>query len=197
MSAPAPAGVSELLAAGDDRAPRTRRWVWLVAALAVVAALVAWADGAQRGREFEAVVDRTAQGAQLARWADGLVGSTVQYASPLLISTRVPADVRAGLGDLVSQSAGRGAADLRQARTALAETTVLPWHSALRQARDAAVAYLDARLAFLDAVAADHAALGTRRDFTATYDAAVDALRAAAPTPADAAAVAARLGDSP
>jgi hypothetical protein len=65
----------------------------------------------------------------------------------------VPDRVRAGLQQLVADSAASQVGGMEQERTSALHVSVLPWHRSLREAKAALVTYLAARVAFLRAVA--------------------------------------------
>lgn len=151
-------GREELLEHGSAEPPR--RWsLRRRLVVAAVVGLLALAVGADRWVDADEV--RTARAnlaaaEQAADHADGLLQSTFQYSSPLIVSTRASDEVRAGLRALVRQAAADGAAELRAVRTSVAGTRVLPWHTDVRRSREATLAFLDAKIAFLAAGASDY-----------------------------------------
>ena len=74
----------------------------------------------------------------------------IEYVSPLLHAARTPADVRAGLQQLVQGSATRAAVSLRAAASAVAAIPMWSWHSDQVAAREAYVADLRARAVYYD-----------------------------------------------
>jgi len=76
--------------------------------------------------------------------------STRQYTLPLLVSSS-SATVRAGLAKLIDDEAARQARKLQQARDAVRDTTILPWHHDVWDRKKAAVAAIDVQIAALDA----------------------------------------------
>jgi hypothetical protein len=108
-------------------------------------------DRDSRHHEFKALLAATVNGQATAAHADATLESTRQYTMPLLGSAQ--ASVRAGLLQLIDQSASQGVAQVRATRAAVASTSVLPWHTALHKAKSAELAYLDEWTAYLDAVA--------------------------------------------
>jgi hypothetical protein len=108
-------------------------------------------DRDSRHHEFKALLGATINGQATAAHADATLESTRQYTMPLLGSAQ--ANVRAGLEQLIDQSATQGVAQVRATRAAVASTSVLPWHTALHKAKAAELAYLDEWAAYLDAVA--------------------------------------------
>ena len=130
-----------------------------LAALLVLAALLLGGDRVLLSREVDHVLERAASGRARLAYADGRVTAAVRYSSPALVSPQVAPRVRESLQDLVRQAAAERVGDVRRERQAAAGVRVLPWHTAQREARDRWVAYLDARLARLQAIAADFDAL--------------------------------------
>jgi hypothetical protein len=172
---------------GDDRgvarwARRRRRWPTVVVVVALVVVVGGgWLDRVERQHEFAALLANAANGQATAVYAAAQTDSTRQYAMPLLV-TSSSLTVRVGLEQLVDQSAAKGAADVRTTRHAVANLTVLPWHTSLRRARAANLAYLDTWTAYLDSVShgGDLGALPTQRLATQLETVAA-ALRSAAP----------------
>jgi hypothetical protein len=141
-----------LITGGRERRRRVPRF--LVPALVVVVLIVYGAvtlDRDTRHNEFKALLATTVNGQATAAHADATLESTRQYTMPLLGSAQ--ANVRAGLLQLIDQSASEGVAQVRATRAAVASTSVLPWHFALHKAKAAELAYLDEWTAYLDAVA--------------------------------------------
>jgi hypothetical protein len=170
-----------LITGGRESRRRVPRFV--VPVLCVVVAIafgVVTLDRNSRHQEFKALLGATINGQATAAHADATLESTRQYTMPLLGSAQP--NVRAGLQELIDQSASQGVAQVRATRAAVASTSVLPWHTALHKAKAAELAYLDEWTAYLDAVA--HGA-DTGTIPTAVLDAkqtgAAAALRDAAP----------------
>jgi hypothetical protein len=118
--------------------------------IAVVFAAAA-GDRALRHREFLSLSSASSDAQATATHADAQMLSTRQYTMPLL--TSAPAKVRAGLEQLIAQSAGQGVTAVMATRAKVASTSVLPWHPALRKAKKAELAYLDSWTAYLQSVA--------------------------------------------
>ena len=137
-------------------------------------------DRDSRRGEFKALLGATINGQATAAHADATLESTRQYTMPLLGSAQPT--VRAGLQQLIDQSASQGVAQVRATRAAVASTSVLPWHGALHKAKAAELAYLDEWTAYLDAVAhgADTGTIPTTV-LQAKQTGAAAALRGAAP----------------
>ncbi len=172
-------GPTEVLAHGRERT--SWRWTRRHRAVAAVVALLVLALSADRWVHADEV--RTARAdlvaaKQTADHADGLVQSTFDYTTPLIVSTRAPDEVRAGLRALVMQAAGQGAEELRGVRARVASTPVLPWHRDVVRSRQATLAYLDAKIAFLAAGSRDYSALNVQPPEIA---AALDRARALSP----------------
>ena len=144
-------------AEGRSRVPQ---FVALVVGLAVVVVFAAaTGDRALRHREFRSLSSASTDAQATATHADAQMLSTRQYTMPLLGSA--PANVRAGLEQLIAQSAGQGVTAVRSTRAKVASTSVLPWHPALRKAKKAELAYLDSWTAYLESVASN-GDVGTR-----------------------------------
>ncbi len=169
--------------AGESRS-RVPRLAWIAFCVAIVVAVVAGiannADRGSRHREFNTLLGATVDGQATAVHADELVESTRSYTMPLLGSAQP--NVRAGLQQLIAQSATEGATEVRASRAKVASTSVLPWHSSLHRAKAAELRYLDAWAAYLDSVAqgGDTGAIPTAALATKRTDASA-ALRNAAP----------------
>ena len=151
-------GRAELLEHGSAEPHRRwsrRRWLALVVVVTLVA-LTTVADRWVHTREVRVARANLALAQLTADHADGLIQSTFQYSSPLIVSTRASDEVRAGLRALVMQAASDGAAELRAVRTSVAATRALPWDRDVVQSREATLAFLDAKIAFLAAGANDY-----------------------------------------
>jgi hypothetical protein len=140
--------------AGESRS-RVPRLLWIAFCVAVVLAVVATVartqDRDSQHREFNSLLSATINGQATAQHADALVESTRQYTMPLLGSAQP--NVRAGLEQLIAQSAREGASEVEATRAKVASTSVLPWHRALHQAKAAELSYLDTWSAYLTSVA--------------------------------------------
>jgi hypothetical protein len=157
----ASAGPAELLEHGPVGPPRPwsrRRWLAVAAAVALLAIAIATDRWVHAG-EVRSARANLAAAEQAADHADGLLQSTFQYSSPLIVSTRASDSVRSALRALVMQAAADGAAELRAVRTSVAGTSVLPWHSDVWRSREATLAFLDAKIAFLAAGSRDYSRL--------------------------------------
>jgi hypothetical protein len=136
--------------------PENRNRVPQFVALAVVVVVAvvfaaAAGDRALRHREFVSLSSAANDAQATATHADAQMLSTRQYTMPLLGSA--PANVRAGLEQLIAQSASQGVTAVRATRAKVASTPVLPWHPALRKAKKAELAYLDSWTNYLEGVA--------------------------------------------
>lgn len=134
---------------GRRRLPRFL--VPVLCAVVLIAYGAVTLDRDSRHKEFKALLGATINGQATAAHADAMLESTRQYTMPLLGSAQP--NVRAGLQQLIDQSASQGVAQVRATRAAVASTSVLPWHVALHKAKAAELAYLDEWTAYLDAVA--------------------------------------------
>jgi hypothetical protein len=148
-----PAEHIDVLSTGptEDRSRVPQGIALIVGVVVVVAFAAAAGDRALRHREFISLSSAANDAQTTATHADAQMLSTRQYTMPLLGSA--PANVRAGLEQLIAQSAGQGATAVRATRAKLASTSVLPWHPALRKAKKAELAYLDSWTAYLESVA--------------------------------------------
>jgi hypothetical protein len=141
-----------LITGGRERRRRLPRFVVpALCAVVLIAFGAAALDRDSRHHEFNALLGATINGQETATHADATLESTRQYTMPLLGSAQP--SVRAGLEQLIDQSASQGVAQVRETRAAVAATSVLPWHTALHKAKTAELAYLDEWTAYLDAVA--------------------------------------------
>ena len=146
LSGPGPGDV-----VGDDRP--ARRWpaVTLVALLLVGVAGVQ-ADGRFAGRELDTLLERAQSGLSTVAYTERRIQGTVGYFSPALVSPTVEQSVRDSLQGIVREEAAGQVEAVRRQRDAAAGVRVLPWHGDERAARDELVAYLDGRIAYLQAV---------------------------------------------
>jgi len=164
-----------------EHARRAPKLIAIVVSLLVVAGFVGVdADRSLRHHEFTSLVATSIDGRATAQHAEALVESTRAYTMPLLGSAQP--DVRAGLAQLIANSASQGVVALRAARAKVASTVVLPWHGSLRQAKADELRYLDAWAAYLDTMARGGiAATGALAALDADFVTSASALRAAAP----------------
>jgi hypothetical protein len=170
-----------LITGGSESRRRLPRFlVPVLCAVVLIAYGAVTLDRNSRHHEFKALLSATISGQATAAHADATLESTRQYTMPLLGSAQP--NVRAGLEQLIDQSASQGVAQVRATRAAVASTSVLPWHTALHKAKAAELAYLDEWTAYLDAVArgADTGTIPTTVLQAKQTDAAA-ALRDAAP----------------
>ena len=127
-------------------------------AVVVAAGLVATNAYAER-RELDGLLARVADAQEAIAYSNRRIEATVDYTRPLLFGANAPARVRAGLQQLVADSAAGEVSSIEQQRDRAAEVRVLRWHGALRRARAALVAYLDGRVAYLRDIAGGSRAL--------------------------------------
>ena len=176
----------EVLSYGGTR-PARRGVRVTIAALAVLMVLLAGSDQWLRHREFLTLLTGVESGQSAVTYADGRVRSMVQYTYPLVISIRTSPEVREGLRRLVQDAAAERVPALRERRNAVARLSILPWHTAQRRALTAYVAYLDARVAYLEAIADRFGQLFVAHpELQRRMAVARAALLAAAPWPGDA-----------
>jgi hypothetical protein len=174
-------GADVVSAGSPDRQPRSYRGLGIVVGLLVVAWLSSMAaDRAVRHHEFTTLVSRDVDSEATAAHADGVVRSTRSYTMPLLTSSTP--EVRNGLAKVIAESAAQGVTELRNERAAVAATTVLPWHSAMRAAKRAELSYLDSWTAYLQTIVSGNAFDGVpTQSLEASRQAALASLREAAP----------------
>jgi hypothetical protein len=132
--------------------------VLLVVALVLGVALVA-ANTLATHRELDALLTRVVDAQAEVAYSNHRIAATVDYTLPLLFRAALEPRVRAGLQQLVEDSAAGQVDGVRQQRDQAARTGVLPWHHDVRLARAALVRYLDARVAYVKSVAADQETL--------------------------------------
>jgi hypothetical protein len=112
-------------------------------------------NAAVEHRELDRLLARVVDAQDAVAYSNHRVAAMVDYTRPLLFGANVPAGVRAGLQRLVQDAAGSQVEGLVQERDRTAAVTVLRWHLAMRDARTALVAYLDARVSYLRAITTD------------------------------------------
>ncbi len=133
--------------------------VAVVVVVVVGVAFAWWSDAVRTSANAEFVRALDASTARVAS-GDRQVQGTLAYASPMIWSTAVPADVRAGLRDLVEGSAAGVSGDLAAVADQVSAVRVLPWQGAQAQARDALLALIVEQQRRFDRIAADAAAIG-------------------------------------
>ena len=148
----------------ETKAPPRRRWSLLtglvvVLVVAIAAAMLVWSERAKSAAN-QTFAQAVAEAQDRARIGEGRVLSTLTYASPMIWSTEVPEDVRAGLRSLVETSAAEAAATLSQVVESVSGATVLPWQAAQQRARDEVMALVLAERARFDEIAADAREIG-------------------------------------
>jgi hypothetical protein len=159
LARPAPATPAE-------RGRLSRRWPVLVV-LAMVSAIVLYGiDQHDRDRELDALLGQVEQGQSAIRYSDARVHAMVQHTFPQLLSIRAPSRVSANLWAVVQQTAADRLQPMRLRRDAIAELPVAAWHTDLRRARAAYLAYLDERIVVLRAVSSNLRALYQSRPLT-------------------------------
>ena len=138
-------------------------------------------DTVSRHRELDRLIARVLDAQDAIAYSNNRVAATVDYTLPLLFGASVPARVRAGLQQLVEDSAASQVADLVEQRQLAERASVLPWHRSLQRAKTALVDYLRARVGYLQAVAADqHVLYVEHPELERLLDRARTAFRAAA-----------------
>lgn len=181
MTAPA----FEYLGMEDRPAPR-RRSVLAGIAVALVAVLVGgalWVNDHARSSANDELSSAFSEAAQQARIGEQSVISTLAYASPMIWSTQVTEDVRAGLRALVQDSAADVVARLDVVRDRAMSVRVLPWHAEQQRAKAEVLALLADQRERFAGIARD------ARD--------IDLVLAGGPIPTGAAASALRAAGAP
>ena len=113
------------------------------------------ADSVTRHRELERLLDQVHDAQSAIAYSNNRVAATVDYTLPLLFGASVPPRVRAGLQQLVEDSAAGQVADIAAQQRQAERVSVLPWHRSMQRAKDRLVAYLAGRVTYLQSVAAD------------------------------------------
>ena len=134
----------EYLGADEGRAPRRGAMVAgaLIAAFALLVGLALWGNDHVRSAANEDLVTAFRTANERADAGERLVISTLAYASPMIWSSQVGEDVRAGLRALVQGSAAQVVADLDEVRDQVAGIRVLPWQPAQERARGSLLALI-------------------------------------------------------
>lgn len=146
-------GHGEELAFGPQH--RTRRWPGiLLVGLATVALLATGWDMRQQRQEADRLLAAVEASQSTMVHAESSVVATVTYASPALVLTKTPPEVRQDLAELVEAVAAEEAASVEAARGEVEALALWPWHDDLERARTAYLHYLDDRAARLLAGAA-------------------------------------------
>lgn len=143
---------------GTPRAERRRPPVLVVVVLTLLVAVVGgflwWAESV-RSRTTDELAAVFAESVARADSGERQVQGTLAYASPLIWSADVPADVRAGLRAVVEDSAADVSTDFGALQTRLEGTLVLPWHESQAKAKAELLALLTAQRGRFDGIAAD------------------------------------------
>ena len=161
---------------------RQRRWVAAIAVVVLLLAAVAWyADGRRRLSEFDRLADCVATGESARVDADARVAGMSSYVRPSLGVSPNP-DVDQQLYRLVARQAVVGAPEVQRALRTCRQVSLLPFHSALKSARNAYLAYLAAEAAQLSSIAGDGShAFDDTDELVSLHTQALTALRSAAP----------------
>jgi hypothetical protein len=141
------AATAEVLDSGRER---RRRWP-VVAGIAVVLLVLGAVrlNAAVRSSEISRLLTRAASAQDTIADTDARIASTVTYTQPLLYAAGTAPGTHQSLLQLVQDSARAQVAAIRRERTAAAGVHILSWHADATQARTRLVAYLDARLRYL------------------------------------------------
>lgn len=142
--------------------PGGRRLMVIAGVLALVVAVggIGWwsqstADSTNATLDI-AVVDVQDQAAT----GEAQVMGTLNYASPMIWSTTVSPDVRAGLRRLVQASAADVAERLNAIRDSVADAPVLPWQADLARSRDRVLGLVDAYVTRFHRISLDAGRIG-------------------------------------
>ena len=139
------------------------------------------ANSVAQHRELDQLLARVLAAQGAIAYSNHRVAATVDYTRPLLFSASVPEHVRSGLQKLIEDAAATQVDGVAVERDRAGGVLVLPWHRALRRAQADLVDYLDARVAYLRAVAADqHVLYVAHPDLDRLLDRARKAFRDAA-----------------
>lgn len=146
---------TDVLAAGEDRPRRTLpRWIWWAAAVAALLALAAFAlDSWVRTAAVADLEARLDDAVAAVEAGERQVQAMVEYTGPQRTSASADPDLRASLDTIVQEAAVEAMVRVDAARADLVSITTLPWHGETAQARDRAVAWLDARASGLRSTA--------------------------------------------
>lgn len=134
----------EYLGAEEGRAPRRGPMVAgaLVAAFALLVGLVLWGNDHMRSAANEDLATAYRTTTQRADAGEQLVIATLAYASPMIWSSQVGEDVRAGLRALVQGSAAQVVGELDEVHDQVSSIRVLPWQHDQEHARETLLALI-------------------------------------------------------
>lgn len=182
-------GSGDVLRAGSERSPFTHRvraaskrhrLLLVVVVLALVAAVAA--DQWQQRREMQALLDQVAASEQSIDAADGGLRVIVDYYSPVVFRADAPESVKAGFRSDLAAAAAQAQVRTRAEAAAVASVRILPWHRALRQARQTYQERVDGWSAYLATVASQPGSLfGAANDVLAPTKPARETLLDATP----------------
>jgi hypothetical protein len=150
---------TEVLAVTGRSGPSRR----LIAAVAAGVALIAvgvLGAGALQQRADDDLTTAVAEAAARTQAGEARVLSTLAYASPMIWSSSVPEDVRAGLRQLVQEAAADASGTLADVADQARSVPILPWQREALQRRDQVLALVLADQARFDAIARDARAIG-------------------------------------
>jgi hypothetical protein len=134
-----------------------------VAAVGLVIGLAGYAGNAELGRrELDALLSRVSAGQGEVAYSNNRIAAAVAYTTPLLFRASLQPQVRASLRQIVTDAAAGQVDAMREEQGRVTATQVLPWHRDRVRARAALASYLQARVSYLRAVAADLQALYDR-----------------------------------
>ena len=135
----------EYLGADEGRAPRRGPVIAgaVIAAFVVVVGLALWGNDHVRASANDDLATAFRTATQRADAGERVVISTLAYASPMIWSSQVGEDVRAGLRALVQGSAADVVGQLDEVRGQVSAVRVLPWHADQERARVALLDLID------------------------------------------------------
>jgi hypothetical protein len=148
-----------------SEAPPRKRPTWLVggailAVVAVVAGFLWWSDSLSRSAN-QSMLSTVRTVEDQSRIGEGQVMSTLEYASPMIWSTSVSEEVRAGLRELVQRSAADASAALEASAAQVDDLRILPWQTAQSDARRAVLDYIAAQRIRFDRISEYAGNIGT------------------------------------
>jgi hypothetical protein len=143
--------------------PRPRLYGRLVAGVIVavlLACAVVWGSDKVKNDANESLSAALVGAQQQAVAGEARVVSTLSYTYPMIWSTSVSDDVRAGLRQIVQASAAEVVTSLTEMRVAAAAVRLLPWQVPQLAAQAAVLSLIDAQLRRFERIATDATVIG-------------------------------------